>query len=103
MKGEAADLKQWLKHIFYIPKHQKPTDDAVDVSSANGQYTLTSGECTVTLKAVGNASTGYCKIFINGIPYYTLQLSHPKEQNPAEFTFDVNVSEDTQMTVIPTW
>lgn len=28
-KGGLAALKQWLKSIFYTPKHTKPTDDNI--------------------------------------------------------------------------
>lgn len=80
--------------------------DGTAVSTENGQYTLNKGEHIVTLTAAGNASTGYCKIIFNNkdTPYYTPQFPNPKEQNPAtEFTFKIEVSEVTKMTVIPTW
>lgn len=81
--------------------------DNEDITAENGQYTLSGGEHTVTLKAAGNASTGYCKIIFDDntdSPYYTPQFPNPKEQNPGtEFTFTVKVSEVTKMAVIPTW
>ena len=78
-----------------------------EISTKNGQYTLTSGANTVKLTAVGNASTGYCKIILNGNAeslYYTPQFPNPKGPSPVTaFTFTIKVSTDTQMTVIPVW
>lgn len=76
--------------------------DDTDAPAENGIYTLHEGVNTVKLTATGNASTGYCKIVIDDKTYYTPQFPTP-ENLAVEFTFTVEVSKETALTVIPTW
>ncbi len=67
-------------------------DGGGDVApSSEGVYTLSSGEYEVTLTASGTASTGYCKVILDGQKYYVQLFPTPADGKPNTITFSVNV------------
>lgn len=82
------------------------TDDGGgDVApSSEGVYTLSSGEYEVTLTAGGTASTGYCKVILDGQKYYVQLFTTPAEGKPNTITFSVNVgSEGSSLDIKYAW
>lgn len=77
------------------------------VSNGEEIYSLHLGENIISLSAAGDASTGYCKIIFNGDienPYYTPQLLNTDDLSLSKsFSFKVEASESTTMTVISNW
>ena len=76
--------------------------------SDSGVYNL-SGNSTVTVKAVGSATTGYCKVELklsdNNInTYHTVQLYPAGEDGkPQSVEFTVNDSGGSLLTITPQW
>lgn len=68
--------------------------------SDSGIYNL-SGNSTVTVKAVGSATTGYCKVEFGGKAYYTVPLFTNSESNKVVFT--VYASEGSTLTITHQW
>lgn len=63
---------------------------------------------TVTMKAVGNATTGYCKIIVGDIEegneYYTIQMSPEEQDSSNQLKFTINCyEENTQIHFVTNW
>lgn len=81
-----------------------PTVDNIDYI-----YGLGSGTYAVTIKALGNATTGYCKIVVGdvnaetSVKYYTIPMS-PDEQQPNNvLTFTIQCYESSDVHIITNW
>ena len=70
--------------------------------NADSTYTLVAGKkYAVTLTATGNASTGYCKISLNGKEYYTTQIV---PGDSLEFDIDCSdLTDDIAVLFTPNW
>ena len=68
--------------------------------SDSGVYNL-SGNSTVTVKAVGSATTGYCKVEFGGKAYYTVPLFTNSKSDTVKFTVDASVYSELKIT--PQW
>lgn len=68
--------------------------------SDSGVYNL-SGNSTVTVKAVGSATTGYCKVEFGGKVYYTVPLFTNSKSDTVKFTVDASVYSELKIT--PQW
>lgn len=77
--------------------------EVVDPTFTNEGYSLDSGDYTVTVTATGTASTGYCRIVLNGQTYHTVQLFNNAESDTPSVTFTVNAAEDSKLTITPQW
>ena len=86
-------------------------DIIVNITDGNGEevlaesgksYLLSAGQrYTVVLTATGEASTGYCKVTLNGDVYYTTQIIPSAS---VEFTVDCSsVSGDVSISFVPNW
>ena len=71
-----------------------------EASSDSGVYNL-SVDSTVTVKAVGSATTGYCKVEFGGKAYYTVPLFTNSESDTVVFT--VYTSENSELKITPQW
>ena len=71
-----------------------------EASSDSGVYNL-SDNSTVTVKAVGSATTGYCKVEYGGKAYYTVPLFTDSESDTVAFT--VHASENSELKITPQW
>lgn len=71
--------------------------------SDSGVYNL-SGNSTVTVKAVGSATTGYCTVKLGSNTYHTIQL-YPAggEGKPQSVEFTVSGEEGLKLTITPQW
>lgn len=70
--------------------------------SDSGVYNL-SGNSTVTVKAVGSATTGYCKVEFGGKTYYTVPLFTDAQSDTHSVEFTVHASEASTLTITPQW
>ena len=78
----------------------KQAEIDISTTAENGITTVrfsAAGTYTVTLTPNGTAKTGYCKLTFDGTDYYTPQLI------TESFTFTVNASANTALTVTPQW
>ena len=72
--------------------------------SLENSSSLESAKYSVTVKATGDASTGYCKIVLNGQVYHSIQLFPAGgEGKPQTVSFTVNVSSACTLTITPQW
>ena len=72
--------------------------------SLENSSSLESVNYSVTVKATGDASTGYCKIVLNGQVYHSIQLFPAGvEGKPQTVSFTVNVSSACTLTITPQW
>ena len=90
-----------IQSSSYMLSYQVGEDTAVtELTEAGNTYTLTADTTLITLKATGTAgATGYCSIKIGDETYYTEQIF----VNGSAFTFTVNATAGTQITLIPKW
>ena len=79
---------------------QNPTEENIAVSpGADGKYSLEAGKkYTVILEAEGNATTGYCKVTVNGTDYHTTQMA-PRDR--VTFTIDCTAAATVEFS--PNW
>lgn len=79
---------------------QNPTAENITVSpGADGKYSLAAGKkYTVTLSATGSATTGYCKVTVNGTDYHTTQMA-PEDT----VTFTINCTAAATVEFSPNW
>lgn len=81
----------------------------IEPAIENGSYKLNSGDYTVTVKADGSATTGYCKVdlklSVNSInTYHTVQLYPAGEDGkPQSVEFTINASDGSYLIITPQW
>ncbi len=76
----------------------------VHIEAQNGAYTLEAGkEYTVTLKATGTASTGYCVVKLNGEIYKPTVQFPTTESADKEISFTLAMNEKAILTIGPQW
>ena len=72
--------------------------------SLENSSSLESVNYSVTVKATGDASTGYCKIVLNGQVYHSIQLFPAGvEGKPQTVSFTVTALGDCKLTITPQW
>ena len=87
--------------VVITVKHSNNTEVTPNI---DGSYSLENGTYSVTVKATGDASTGYCKIVLNGQVYHSIQLFPAGgEGKPQTVSFTVNVSSTCTLTITPQW
>ena len=80
------------------------TINGIEITSADGKYTLSQGKNTVTVSAAGSATTGYCIVKFGGNTYHTIQIFKvPAEGKPQSVTFTVNATAGAKLEIIPQW
>lgn len=79
---------------------QNSTSGDITVSpGADRKYTLEAGKVyAVTLSATGDATTGYCKVTVNGTDYHTTQMA---PGNTVTFTIDCTAAATVEFS--PNW
>ena len=76
----------------------------IEITSADGKYTLSQGKNTVTVTADGSATTGYCIVKFGENTYHTIQIFKvPAENNPQSVTFTVNATAGAEFRITPQW
>lgn len=82
----------------------KVTINGIDITSADGKYTLNQTENKVTVTADGSATTGYCIVKFGENTYHTIQIFKvPAEGKPQSVTFTVNATAGAKLEIIPQW
>ena len=82
----------------------KAVVEAVKTEQAVNLYHLTAGKTyTVTIQAVGTASSGYCKVVAEDVNYYTIPMSPDEKQSNHSVTFTVQCYEDATIRMIANW
>ena len=82
---------------------QNPTTDNITVSpGADGKYSLAAGNSyKVTLSASEDATTGYCKVTVNGTDYHTTQMAPVVPGNRVIFTIKCTAAATVEFS--PNW
>ncbi|MEE0896249.1 MAG: hypothetical protein U0L88_01295 [Acutalibacteraceae bacterium] len=76
----------------------------IEITSADGKYTLSQGKNTVTVTADGSATTGYCIVKFGENTYHTIQIFKvPAEGKPQSVTFTVNATAGAEFRITPQW
>lgn len=76
----------------------------IEITSADGKYTLNQTENKVTVTADGSATTGYCIVKFGENTYHTIQIFKvPAEGKPQSVTFTVNSVAGAKLEIIPQW
>ena len=76
----------------------------IEITSADGKYTLNQTENKVTVTADGSATTGYCIVKFGENTYHTIQIFKvPAEDKPDSVTFTVNSVVGAELEIIPQW
>ena len=83
----------------------KNNDSNTEVTpNIDGSYSLENDEFSVTVKATGDASTGYCKIVLNEQEYHSIQLFPAGgEGKRQDVSFTVTASSACTLTIVPQW
>ena len=82
----------------------KVTINGIDITSADGKYTLNQTENKITVTADGSATTGYCIVKFGGNTYHTIQIFKvPAEKKPQSVTFTVKSVAGAELEIIPQW
>ena len=82
----------------------KVTINDIEITSADGKYTLNQTENKVTVTADGSATTGYCIVKFGENTYHTIQIFKvPAEKKPQSVTFTVNSVAGAKLEIIPQW
>ena len=82
----------------------KVTINGIDITSADGKYTLNQTENKITVTADGSATTGYCIVKFGENTYHTIQIFKvPAEGKPQSVTFTVNSVAGAKLEIIPQW
>ncbi len=69
-----------------------------ELSPIDGTYTLDAGQYTVTITAIGNATTGYAILDFGQVKAYTEQIG-----NGNEITFTLNVNTPANLKISASW
>lgn len=87
--------------VVITVKHSNNTEVTPNI---DGSYSLENGTYSVTVKATGDASTGYCKIVLNEQEYHSIQLFPAGgEGKRQDVSFTVTASGDCTLTIVPQW
>ncbi len=86
---------------------EEVTDTQLTPTEENGAYIYalnTDKEYTVTVKASGSATTGYCTVKLGSDTYHTIQLYYAGgEGKPQSVDFTVNASDGSPLVITPQW
>ena len=87
--------------VVITVKHSNNTEVTPNI---DGSYSLENGTYSVTVKATGDASTGYCKIVLNEQEYHSIQLFPAGgEGKRQDVSFTVTASSACTLTIVPKW
>ncbi len=76
--------------------------DGEEIPEDNGTYSLEAGKTyTVTLTAVGNATTGYCILKIGDQQLHTEPFPTPEATDNNTISFDLTLTETAAVEIIP--
>ncbi len=79
-------------------------DGAGNIESVKGNYNLESNKTyTVTIKAIGSASTGYCIVSLGGTDIHTEQFPTQDRADKKSLTFTLEINQAVNMEIVAQW
>lgn len=92
-----------------VVKDATGTEVTPTVEDSDYKYGLGVGTYTVTLKAIGTAQKGYCKIVIGAVDdesslkYFTVPMSPDEKESNNVITFTIECYQKTDVRIIANW